>query len=219
MSCGACNLGYEMWGNDMWAAKANHAGFITSNIADTGNSGMFHTIEWDSLTTLKSLDPYVSGMGECQHCPEIGNWIVHRCLYRDDKKGKAEALRRFIAKRVHLRGEKNMGGFFGEVLKIVAGDQFPGSLVDHCVTVVDEVWKTLCGAAANEEIKVVSTQVVLNHVRVDKALVETYDHDRGYILRRGICGTLSVMMGRMSVSPYPRLMDAAIIYSTREQTC
>ncbi|OXA42173.1 hypothetical protein Fcan01_23272 [Folsomia candida] len=197
------------------AAKANHAGFITSYIADTGNSGMFHTNEWVSLTKLISLDPHVSG--ECQHCQVIGDWIVHRCLYRDDKKGKVEALRRFIAKTVHLKSDTNMDGFFGNILKIVAADGFPRSVVDHCVTAVDEVWKTLCGAAANMETKVVSTQVVVNHVRVDKALVETYEHDRGYILRRGICGTLSVMMDRMSVSPYPRLMDAAIIYSSREE--
>ncbi|OXA44665.1 uncharacterized protein LOC118438333 [Folsomia candida] len=195
------------------AAKTNHGAFITSDMADSGEHGAFHNDEWESLTTLTSLEPFISG--ECQHCGVISDWVINRCLYRDDRKEKGKTLRKFVMDALHLKRDKKMDGFFGEILTIAAGDEFPAFLVKQCITAVEAVWQTLRAAGTDLPPNVVAGQVVENHVRIDKAFIETHNHPGAHALRRALSGTLSIMMDRTDVSPYPRILDAAVIHSIK----
>ncbi|OXA44868.1 hypothetical protein Fcan01_19930 [Folsomia candida] len=195
------------------AAKANHGAFITSGMAHSGEGNALQDQQWNSLTTYESLDPYVSG--QCRHCAVICSWVVNRCLYRDDRRGKEAALRKFVREAVHLNGEKAMDGFFGEIVTICAGHKVPEYLVKQCVTAVEAAWKTLRAAGADMALETVAAQVVENHVRLDKAFIATHYHPEAYALRRGISGALSLMFDRTDMAPYPRIIDAAVIHSVK----
>lgn len=194
-------------------AKSNHGPFITCELAHSGELGTLHDDQWKPMATITHLEPYVAG--ECEHCEAICAWVVNRCLYRDDRRGKEAALRKLVKKAVHLNGDKTMDGFFGEIVSICAGDKVPEYMIKQCVTAVEAAWKTLRAAGGDMPPTMVAKQLVENHVRLDKAYIDSHYYPEAYALRRGMTGAISIMYDRTDMAPYPRILDAAIIHSTQ----
>ncbi|OXA44560.1 hypothetical protein Fcan01_20663 [Folsomia candida] len=191
--------------------KARHGAFITGKIADTGKQAALHHENWVPTHKMTSLSPYTSG--ECKHCAVIGDWVVNRCLYRDDRPSKSGRLRKFVTSEVHLQSSVVMEGFWGQVVTLIAGNEFPKEIVTRCRDVVDAVWETLRAAQGGASPDEMAKCVVNNHMAIDQTIIATHSVERGHVLRRAMVGALSTMVDRTDVAVYQRMMDSSFCLS------
>jgi hypothetical protein len=192
---------------------SNHAAFITSEFAVVKEDiGLLHKENWAPVYVIEKLD---TRGPDCQHCKYITNWIVNRCLYRDELDERVEKIRKFVKTRIHNNPSNKMDKMWGELFAIIVqGKGIPKEFEEQGTLCIEEIWKLLRAAAdqtmtAEELITpVVDLQTIL-----DKVIIDTHQVFYGYILRRGLIGLGSLIFDRTDAAAYERILKAAIEHS------